>query len=674
MKRSNTIILNCSLLLAAMLFNVPQTLANEGRFGLQHSVGLGDLRGQPLEFLENVGQLRNTNGEAATNVLFKAEAPGLDVYITTTGITYVFLEEEEKIKGVRKWLRFGREGHEAENLKYEKIELILPGAGISRENIIKGPAGIASYHFLLGKEEIFYDVKKYARITVRNIYPGIDWVLYSDDSKGFKYDFVVHEGADLSKLVMEYVSAGKTAIDDRGQLLVKGHSGRISEMAPYSYIKETGEEIPTAFVAGPATKKGGLYTSKIYFDLGEKPPGTLVIDPQLLWSTFYGGSSFEGTLCNSTDRAGNLYLCGYLASNDFPILSQGTYLQNYASGHGFLVKFSNDGTLLWSTFFGPANISYLATDNSGNVFLCGSSSAPSFPTKDTGTYFQSLSAGSMDAYVSRFDSTGKLTWSTFYGGTSYDLGTCIATDESGNIFLTGTTSSADFPVQNGGGYFVGTFPGSGTGFIVKFDNTGNRLWATYVQGATHPICTTDLQGNLFLTGQTSATIPFFDPGSSAYYQSVSGGLTDIYLLKFSGSSNLLWGTLYGGAGSDRGMSLACDKGGNLFVTGTTTSTNLPVHNAGTYFQGSLTGPSSDIFVLKFDQNMVRQWATYLGGSRIDMQLEYDNLAIDTCGNLFVGFTTQSRNLPFQQACDGGMFDNTIDTTISQNNNKPSQIF
>ncbi len=629
------------------------------------------LQNQAVEFLENKGQIMNSDNKPALDVLFKAEAPGVDIYVTKTGISYVFLKYGEIEKESKKD-KDEEYYNEEENIKisYERIDLNLEGSKILTENIIKEDAGIAYYNYILEKGTTYSHVKKYKKITVRNVYPGIDWVLYNSSGTGFKYDFIVHPGADLSQIQMVYNSKKEIVLDDKGNLNIVGINGKIQEKAPYSYFSESKNKVESSFKLISSKKKSGRNQTNIGFDI----PGvqtltqTLIIDPQLVWATFYGGTSYEGTYAIDTDQLGNVFLCGYLGSNNFPVQSMGTYFQStWSSGVGFVVKFNNTGTLLWSTYFGPAQVNYLATDNQGNVFLCGSSSSSLFPTVTANTYFQANTGGGTDAFISKFDNLGNCVWSTFYGGTSSDFATGVCTDITGNAFLIGTTNSANFPIQNSGSYFESSITGNNSGFIVKFDNSGNRLWATYLKGLTQPIGTTDIKGNVYITSSSSTLIPLYNPGGSSYFQGTISGTNDASILKFDNLGNQLWGTYYGGsAGTDQAKSLAADKFGNIFVCGVTTSTDFPVQNAGSYYQPTMTGPQYDVFILKFDSTSTRKWATYVGGSRNDYQSENDNLTIDTCGNVFLGFTTQSRNIPLQSACDGGMFDNSIDTSVSIN--------
>ena len=658
----------------------PKTNSTKSKQLLKKTTSL--LGHQPVEFLENKGQIMDSENKPAENVFFKAEAPGLDLYITKTGLSYVFLnyvEVEKSKREKRREEKLGIVEEESIKINYERIDLNLSGASIKKENIIKEDTGLAYYNFLLGPgDKSIYHVKKYRKITIKNIYEGIDWVLYNSDANGFKYDFVVHPGADASKIELIYKSKNELIINEGGNIVIESKSNSLLEKAPYSYFLESKHPIESSFKLISNKKQNGNFESHIGFNLSEKSlKQTLVIDPQLIWSTFYGGTGIEGTYCIDTDPSGNVFLCGYLGSANFPLLTMGTYFESTFGYAGFIVKFNNTGTLLWSTYFNGGTTNYLATDNSGNLFLCGTTASTLFPSTNSGTYFQpNLGGTNQDAYIAKFDALGNLTWATRYGGSGTDASQSIATDQNGNVFLVGTTTSTNFPVQNAGTYFDPTYANFQSGFIVKFDNTGNRLWASYLKGAATLIATTDLNGRIYITGSsitsTVNTIPLLNPGGTSYYQgSISSSLiavSDAFILKFDNMGNQLWGTYYGGNSVDRGTSLSSDKLGNIFITGVTSSTNFPVQNASTFFQGNLAGSQQDVFILKFDNTATRQWATYIGGTRTENHMENDNLTIDTCGNVFLGFTTLSRNLPFQQACDGGMFDNTIDSSVNANFN------
>lgn len=654
--------------LSLMLCTCLGLSVSAGTNPLKKTVSFPDLTKPKVEFLENKGQLRDLNNQPAPYLLFKAECAGVDLYITNKGLSYVFLKTEEE-EDEKKELP--PEKGEVFKVEYEKVEVELIGATIKKENIVKLEESEAYFNYHGYENRMSYcQVKKYGKIVVKNVYPGIDWILYNTDKSGFKYDFLVHSGANSDQIKLLYVSKSPLQIKEAGSISINVFCGKLDESAPYTYAAKSGKAITSRFKKLSQVSKVGMSRTLLSFGLDNAvvQKEDIIIDPQLNWATSFSSSAGDGTFCIDADKNGNIYLCGYGASTNFPLLNAGTYYSTSPMG-GYISKFSNNGTLLWSTYFAGANgTTFLETDNNGNLFLCGTASNASLPTVNNGTYFQGASAGGQDTYIAKFDSAGNLLWCTYYGGSGAENSPTVTTDINGNVFLTGITSSTNFPLQNAGTYFEPTITGSSSGFVVKFDNSGNRLWATYIKGIGQSSTDTDRMGNLLIGSQASTVIPLLNPGGPAYYQGI-GSMpgTEACILKFSNTGVLLWGTYYGGSGPDRITSLVTDKYNNVFLTGTTTSTNFPLQNAGTFFN-PVKANNLEPFILKFDNTCTRKWATFIGGSRNDNFSEFDNIATDTCGNLYLGLTTNSRNLPFQVACDGGYFDNSIDTSVTTTGN------
>lgn len=632
------------------------------------------LNRQPVDFLENKGQICDMNLNPAPQVLFKAEASGVDVYVCTSGISYVFLEVEEN---ERHWFRWRKddalERDENEKIHYEKLDMLLKGANIKKENIIKEDSSTASFNFLRNPvEQSIRNVRKYKKITIRNVYPGIDWVLYNTANTGFKYDFVVHPGADISLIQMEYVTLRPLEISENGNLKMRARKGDLEEEAPYTYDEKTRIEIKSGFKSMQQYKLNGLYHHRFGFDVqipgGRFSSSTLVIDPQLVWSTFMSGNAFEGTTAIDSDSQGNVFITGYSASSNIPLLNAGTYFQS-AAALGFISKFDNTGVLLWSTYYAAGvTTAFLEIDKNNQLYLCGNTSGTVLPTLSNNTFFQATSGGGTDAFITKFDNTGNILWSTYYGGVGPDNASCVSSDLNGNVFLVGTTSSTNFPLQNAGTFFEGNFAGTPNAFIIKFDPAGTRLWATFFKGINSPVVNNDLNGNVFLGASSNNTnVPVYNPGAPAYYQAVLNGSIDAVMAKFDNNGNQLWTTYFGGSGFEQGVSLDTDKFGNVFFTGYTNSPDLPLQNAGTYWQSTISGTQyTDVFISKFGSNGSLLWSTYFGGTRNDVLSTNDNIETDTCGNVYVAMHTSSRNMPLQAPCGGGYFKSLMDTTTVSN--------
>jgi hypothetical protein len=158
-----------------------------------------------------------------------------------------------------------------------------------------------------------------------------------------------------------------------------------------------------------------------------------------------------------------------------------------------------------------------------------------------------------NAFVVKFDSIGSRLWATYYGGSDaggWAIGNGITTDINGNVFITGWTDETSFPVLAG---FQMNYGGSNDAFVVKFDGSGTRLWATYYGGSSSGDygtgITTDHSGNVFITGYTAST-DF--PVLSGIQMNYGGGYSDAFVVKFNGSGTRLWATYYGGTADDNG--------------------------------------------------------------------------------------------------------------------------
>ena len=183
-------------------------------------------------FVENVGQLEDMNGQPVPNVLFTAKLPDLQVFITTSGITFLTLEKKSPIEHYlidRK-------------VQWERIEMLLDGAHIKAENIVKTVSGITQYHIYNSQKPDGVHSSPITKILIKEIYPGIDWEIYNSDEKGFKYNFIVHPFADPDIIKIKYNSGDKIVLNQSGQIELFSKHGNLSENKPISFT-QTGDVI-----------------------------------------------------------------------------------------------------------------------------------------------------------------------------------------------------------------------------------------------------------------------------------------------------------------------------------------------------------------------------------------------------------------------------------------------
>ncbi len=388
------------------------------------------------------------------------------------------------------------------------------------------------------------------------------------------------------------------------------------------------------------------------------------------WATYYGGTDWDYGYSITTDGSGNIFITGYTISRNFPLRDPGggAYFQQHAGSFDvFILKFNNLGLRKWATYYGGRSYDQaycITADSFGNIFLTGRTASVNFPLYNPGggAYYQWTIGGNYDAFILKFDTSGVIKWGTYYGGIDWDEGWCIKADKMGNVFVTGRTYSLNFPTHNpgGGAYYQGINMGGHDLFILKFNNSGVRKWATYYGGEDWDwgiSITIDAMDNLFITGNTNSIyFPTYDPGGGAYYQGTLAKGPDLFILKFDNSGIRKWATYYGGDNFDECYSITHDLMNNIFLTGYTKSINFPVYNpgGGAYYQEYKGG--IDVFILKFDNTGIRKWATYYGGDTLDIGY---SITTDTSGNIFLTGYTFSNDLPTYNPGGGTYYQGVI---------------
>ncbi len=605
-------------------------------------------------------------------MLFQAKGKGMELFVTERGLSYFFLKSSSSAAN-------GSSVKEAP-VEYCRIDMFLEGSSIKRSNIVaSGSMSFLQHYYTNAATEGIRDVHSYEKIVLRDIYPGIDWALYTSGENGFKYDFIVHPGADPSLIKMVYGSLLPLQLNKENNILIETAFGTLSEKAPYSYAMESKKMIPSKFMK----RRLDAYRTEITvpFDPSvirslNNSGQTLVIDPQLVWATFYGGgggSSGEIGEDICTDAAGNVFVTGFTSSLLFPLQNPGggAYYQSSYGGSimdAFVLKFSPSCGLLWSTYYGGSNYERgngICTDAAGNVYVTGWTASSNFPffNPGGGAFCDSTYNGGDDIFVLRFTNAGLRTWATYYGGASSESGWEITVDNAGGILITGGALSG-FPTLNpGGGAFVQAAYGGGTydAFILKFSASLAPFWATYYGSSGNEVShgvAVDATGNIFITGGTNSTLfPLLNPGGGSYFQGSFGGNFDAFIVKFSSTGVRQWATFYGGSNFEWSEGIAIKPSGQVYITGATGSPNFPLQNpgGGAYYQSTFGGGVYDVYIVRFSNAGIRQWATYYGGNNYDESLE---IATDASGTLYLSGATNSTNFPVQSAGACSFFDNT----------------
>lgn len=281
-----------------------------------------------------------------------------------------------------------------------------------------------------------------------------------------------------------------------------------------------------------------------------------------VWSTYYGGSSFDRGIGLTVDGADNIVITGETYSGNFPVGKIGANIsfQGVFGGNSdlFVVKFNGNEVRQWATFYGGTlneNCGGITSDAAGNITITGDTRSVNFPTGAVGPNIstQPALAGFIDIIIVKFDPTGARLWSTFYGGIGLDSGHAIASDSFGNIIVTGYTNNT-FPVTANA--FQGVLPavGAGSTFVIKLSATGSLLWSTYHGGTTDCwafACCVDAHNYIYIFGD------FEDNGDGNFpmntcglQKTYGGGSEDCFITKFSPNGKRVCSTFIGGNGED----------------------------------------------------------------------------------------------------------------------------
>ncbi len=334
---------------------------------------------------------------------------------------------------------------------------------------------------------------------------------------------------------------------------------------------------------------------------------------EIIFSTYFGGSDSEQAEGIVLDKNENIIIAGGTSSKNLPIKNafQSTIGGGYFPRDAFVSKFTKNCTaLIFSTYLGGSSTSGdqardIAIDNNDNIYITGYTTASDFPVVNA---YQSEFAGGFfngDAFISKFNPNGVPIFSTFFGGTNEDEGKSIVVDENQNIYLTGTTHSADFPIKNEIWGRTGLFDADV--FISKFKASGNELFfSTYLGGSDTDEgmdLTFDKEKNIYVTGYTGSpnfvsingAFPY-NAGSYPPYKE------DAFITKIKNDgSEFEFSSFFGGSRDDIGNSIALDNSGNMYLAGYTKSRNdFPIKNA-LYSSpgGSITDSLPDAFITKF---------------------------------------------------------------------------
>jgi hypothetical protein len=311
----------------------------------------------------------------------------------------------------------------------------------------------------------------------------------------------------------------------------------------------------------------------------------------------FGTPGYDYTSGVTTDSSGNVYVAGYTFG-----AFDGT--TNAGGSDAFIAKYDSSGNQMGIKQFGTASdaiVSGVATDSSGNIYVAGST---------TDAFDGSTNAGSSDAFIVKYDSSGNQTWVMQLATTSYDTISGVTTDSSGNVYVAGSTAGALYGTTNAGGRDA---------FIVKYDSSGNQTWVMQLATTSYDAAsgvTTDSSGNVYVAGSTTG----------AFDGSTNAGGSDAFIAKYDSSGNQMGIKQFGTTTYDAASGVTTDSSGNVYVAGSTTGA----------FDGSTNAGGSDAFIAKYDSSGNQTWVMQFGTASDEI---VSGVATDSSGNVYVTGST-----------------------------------
>lgn len=387
----------------------------------------------------------------------------------------------------------------------------------------------------------------------------------------------------------------------------------------------------------------------------------LIIDPLIIpYSTYVGGTNVDYGYAIAVDSSGSAYITGYTSSSDYPI--QNAYQWWRTGSEAFVTKFSPSGTsLIYSTFIGGSG-----TDRGNAIALDSSNNAyiTGYTTSSNfptvNPYDNTYSAGN-DVFISKLSSTGNaLVYSTYVGDSGSDIGYGIAVDSLNRAYVVGNTASTAFPTANA---YDASQNGGTDAFVLRLSGSGSSLeYSTFLGSASTDEAYSVAVDSVYSAYVTGRTNGTDFPTFNAYQAARSGGY-DAFITKFSAAGNtLVYSTYFGGTGNEYSRGIAVDTAGCVYITGYTASTNFPTYNP---LQASRAG-SNDVFIVKMTAaGNSRVFSTYFGGSSDDYGM---GIAIDSTNSVYITGYTTSTNFPTNEATQTAHAGGTNDAFIANISN------
>lgn len=476
-------------------------------------------------------------------------------------------------------------------------------------------------------------VNRFARVTGHTIYPNINFIACSE-GQWFKYEFEVYPGGDASQIKLRYEGAAIELQKD-GSLRLKLSTGQMTEKEPVAWQLTGQGKTP---VRCRYTVNGNI----LGFDFpdGYNPEYPLIIDPTLVGATYSGAMISTFGFCAAPDNQGNLYSGGQVFGVGYPVTT-GAFSTTFGGGVDIAIsKYNNNASaLIYATYLGGNNLDIpqvMLSTQSGDMYIMGISNSGNYPIT-AGAYDNSFN-GQNDFIISKLDPSGSsLLGSTYIGGSNFDgWGPFIeagdlSISQNGNVIVSGTTLSTDFPVTAGA--FQPASGGNQDAVLFSLSSGLTTLnFSTYLGGSGDDLGSDNaidpVTGDIIICGGTTSTnFPLQQALQPSFL-----GIRDGFVSRFNSTGTvLLASTYFGTTGFDVCVFTDTDASGNVYICGNASgTTGIPV-TAGVY-----SNLNSATFVTKLNPMMQTiVYSTQIGTGNISDSPQLTAFMISACENIYL---------------------------------------
>lgn len=638
---------------------------------------LTKLGNRTATFIENRGQFDD-------QVKFQVRNSGKTVWLTNKGIVFDALRARAGVGSA-----FPRERRAPPYLdlrspnpdpgNFERLvfseDFVGAHCGPDVEGVSPQPG---LYNYLIGNDSAKWrtDVRGFGGVIYRNLWDGVDLKLVGNGTN-IEQEFVVHPGADLSKVQVAYRGIERLEVAKDGSLVIHTGFDELWESRPHIYQEIAGKRVPVKGRFKLTSETAYTFEVKSF-----KSDFALVIDPTLLYSTYLGGTGYDEGKGIAVDAAGNAYVTGRTNSTDFPT-TPGSF-QTTGSGI-FVTKLSALGNspLVYSTYLGAGSRAYaIAVDSADEAYVTGGYAGSDLPT--TANAFQRDCNDSF--FLTKLNAQGNgLIYSTCLGqGLAGIYGTgayAVALDATGNAYLTGfffpILPTWSFPTTAGA--FQSQPPSPDDNPVVTVLNpsasgASSLVYSTYLGGHHHDYgpyasyheggfgIAVDSFGMLYVTGNAGSSDFPVTPGAFlttdqalGCYASIGDRCPTAFVAKMnprlSGDASLIYSTFLGGSTGTHGAAVAVDSSGNAYVTGYTgewynnNPHSVPFPTTPGAYQ--TTPDLIDAFVTKLNAaGNILIYSTLLGGNGNPAGVQFGTgIALDSSANAYVTGYTRAPDFP-----------------------------